>query len=174
MHTEIVPQQLKLVHAHGNSATATKLQAARNIKLQGAVSGNVNFDGTTNVTINTTQSNIAVLTGNISLQANTTDNASKGVCKFSETCMNYPSGFTKDNCVVIYYGRQNNQQSSTGWNNYIDSTDMLIGTLPLRVVLYGNDSSINSNYKNKIRIMAGNYATNATTCTYKIVLLKTS
>lgn len=51
----------------GNSATATKLQNARNIKLQGAVSGNANFDGSTNITINTEQANIAVLTGNITI-----------------------------------------------------------------------------------------------------------
>lgn len=37
----------------GNSATATKLATARNIKLQGAVSGNTNFDGSENVVINT-------------------------------------------------------------------------------------------------------------------------
>lgn len=46
-------QLLLLVHlnAHGNSATATKLENARNIKLQGAVSGNANFDGSVDTTI---------------------------------------------------------------------------------------------------------------------------
>lgn len=38
----------------GNSATASKLARARNIKIQGAVSGNANFDGSANITINTT------------------------------------------------------------------------------------------------------------------------
>lgn len=37
----------------GNSATATSLQTARNIALTGDVSGNVNFDGTANVSITT-------------------------------------------------------------------------------------------------------------------------
>lgn len=41
------------VNAHGNSATADKLKTARNIKLQGAISGNANFDGSNDVTINT-------------------------------------------------------------------------------------------------------------------------
>lgn len=36
-----------------NVASATKLQTARNIALTGAVSGNVNFDGSGNITINT-------------------------------------------------------------------------------------------------------------------------
>lgn len=35
--------------------TANKLKTARNIKLQGAVSGNADFDGSKNVTIDTTQ-----------------------------------------------------------------------------------------------------------------------
>ena len=37
----------------GNAATATKLQTARNIALSGAVSGNADFDGSGNITINT-------------------------------------------------------------------------------------------------------------------------
>lgn len=43
----------------GNSATASKLATARNIKLQGAVSGNTNFDGSTNIVINTSLYNQA-------------------------------------------------------------------------------------------------------------------
>ncbi|MEJ5137272.1 MULTISPECIES: gp53-like domain-containing protein [Acinetobacter] len=38
----------------GNAATATKLANARNIALSGAVSGSANFDGSGNITINTT------------------------------------------------------------------------------------------------------------------------
>ncbi|WP_200481466.1 MULTISPECIES: phage tail protein [unclassified Acinetobacter] len=41
----------------GNSATATKLATARNIALSGAVSGSANFDGSGNITINTTANN---------------------------------------------------------------------------------------------------------------------
>ena len=41
----------------GNAATATKLQTPRNIALSGAVSGNANFDGSGNITINTTANN---------------------------------------------------------------------------------------------------------------------
>lgn len=41
------------VNAHGNSATADKLKTARNIKIQGAVSGSGSFDGIKDVTINT-------------------------------------------------------------------------------------------------------------------------
>lgn len=38
----------------GNAATATKLQTARTITLAGAITGSVSFDGSGNVTINTT------------------------------------------------------------------------------------------------------------------------
>ena len=38
----------------GNAATATKLATARNIALTGAVTGNVNFDGSGNISITTT------------------------------------------------------------------------------------------------------------------------
>ncbi|MDH2604197.1 phage tail protein [Acinetobacter baumannii] len=41
----------------GNSATATKLQTARNIALSGAVSGSGSFDGSGNITINTISNN---------------------------------------------------------------------------------------------------------------------
>ncbi|WP_407488441.1 pyocin knob domain-containing protein [Acinetobacter baumannii] len=41
----------------GNAATATKFQIARNIALTGAISGAANFDGSGNISINTTSNN---------------------------------------------------------------------------------------------------------------------
>ena len=41
----------------GNADSASKLQTARNIAITGAVSGNANFDGSGNITINTTANN---------------------------------------------------------------------------------------------------------------------
>ena len=41
----------------GNASSASKLQNTRNIALSGAVSGNANFDGSGNITINTTANN---------------------------------------------------------------------------------------------------------------------
>lgn len=82
-----------LVLVLGNSATSTKLATPRNIALQGAVNGNANFDGSGNITITTTQANIAVLTGTITL--------SEGSGSIDVT---YPSGYTKDNCIAIAMG----------------------------------------------------------------------
>ena len=45
----------------GNSDTATKLKTARSIGLSGAVTGNANFDGSANITINTTIGNIPTI-----------------------------------------------------------------------------------------------------------------
>ena len=86
--------------------TTTKLKTARNIKLQGAVSGNANFDGSANITINTTQTNIAVLDGRISLTANPTDNASNNKMQHTPWSMDYTSGFSKDNSIVICFRRK--------------------------------------------------------------------
>lgn len=83
----------------GNSATATKLQTARTISLSGAVKGSVSFDGTKNVTISTIQDNIAILTGNITVPANSKNNS-----KFEADAnvnIAYPNGFTKQNTRII-------------------------------------------------------------------------
>ena len=77
----------------GNSATATKLQTARNIALTGAVKGSANFDGSGNVTIDVTQNNIFVLTGTVELK--------NGVGK---TSINYPTGCNKNNCIPFLAG----------------------------------------------------------------------
>ena len=45
----------------GNSDTTTKLRTARSIGLSGAVTGKANFDGSANITINTTIGNIPTI-----------------------------------------------------------------------------------------------------------------
>lgn len=77
----------------GNSETATKLQIARKITLDGAVKGEANFDGSNNIVINNTQNNIAVLNGKITLS-----NGS------GSTTANYPTGFTYKNCIALAIG----------------------------------------------------------------------
>ena len=75
---------------HGNSATATKLQTARSIAIGGAVKGSANFDGSGNVTINTSQNNIFVLSA--------TGTLNNGYGYFE---VPYPNGLNEDNCTVI-------------------------------------------------------------------------
>lgn len=68
----------------------TKWGTARNLALSGAVSGSASVDGSGNVTITTTQANIAVVTGTIELS-----NGS------GSATANYPSGYNSSNSVVI-------------------------------------------------------------------------
>ncbi len=113
-----------LIVVHGNSATATKLQTARNIKLQGAVSGNTNFDGSGNVTITTTQSNIATLTG---------------TANGNNLEINYPSGFSKDNCICISVMLQNPNNANGTWalanGGVFTSSSYVTGAMPCKVLL---------------------------------------
>lgn len=92
----------------GNSATATKLQTERNIKLNGAISGDVNFDGSTNVEIKTKQNNLSILTGNVSL-----NNGSGNVD------IAYPETFTRNNCVPIAVSA-----AIQGWDSYYSNSGM--------------------------------------------------
>lgn len=121
--------QLVLVLAmHG---TATKLQNARNISVTGAVEGEANFDGSKNITISTTQANIAVLEGNLPQ-----DGESK------EVSTNYPTGFTKDNCIVI--SAEGIRGTTESGDMYVfgtmyDSISYVRGGVPLSVVRRNSD-----------------------------------
>lgn len=158
---------------HGNSATATKLQTARSIAIGGAVKGSANFDGSGNITINTSQNNIALISGTIKLKANTSEKATENMCTYTDKAINYPSGFSVNNCVVISYGRQNNSNYgyAYGWDNYLNSMDHLIGILPMKINLYGSSTT---EYSNKIRLQMGNLTTKEVEISYKIVLMKIS
>lgn len=153
----------------GNSATATKLAAARNIKLQGAVSGNAEFDGSKDITIITTQTNIAVLTGTIKLAGNTHEDKSIG----EETMfdINFPSTFNKENCILLSFsGKVKND--GRGFADGIPisiAVNMISGNTPRCITLGGPTSS---NWENKIRCHITNYASSEQTYSYRIVLMK--
>lgn len=139
----------------GNSATATKLQTARNIKLQGAVNGNANFDGSGNITINTTQSNIAVLTGSTVVNAS----SSKTVT------INYPSGYTESNCIPIAFALKSTAKGYNYFGAYKYSSDLMFNAFTRRLNLESSNISV--------------YIENPTsdqdlTINYKIVLMKIS
>lgn len=157
---------LLLANVLGNSATATKLATKRNIKLQGAVSGNADFDGSENVTINTTLTNTTVLTGTIELTANTQENLQKSPLKaiMSSKTLNFPTGFNKDNTIVIFVGfrKTSDKGYAYGWNNYADSSDFVRGTMPYNIIIGPNN----------ITVRLGNFSSDATNYEYKIVLMK--
>ena len=143
----------------GNSATASKLATARNIKLQGTISGNANFDGSSNVIIDTIQNNIAILTGTIK----------------EEVVTNYPSGYNKNNCVVLtaMLKSADRDDRSYGYGAAFDSKSYVNGSNPIAVYL--KDSNIEINAKRTL-LSADVVSWSAldSNFTYKIILMKIS
>ena len=113
----------------GNAATATKLQTARTISLSGDVTGSASFDGSKNVTITTDLANVAVLKGTIT--GDGTESPSK--------TLSYPSGFTRDNCVVITVNLQRTNNNNKGYGTVFDSSSYVGGAIPAKVVLDSDD-----------------------------------
>lgn len=140
--------------------TATKLQTVRNIKLQGAVSGNANFNGSENITINTIQSNISILTGTITMPE-TNSNTLQG-----SVDINYPSGFTNTNCVVISV-MSHNTIHTDWWGTpryHAHSSSVTTGNGDTCVILKPNNITVHS-YK-------ANNEEARKDVTFKIVLMK--
>lgn len=135
--------------------TATKLQNSRSINIAGAVKGNANFDGSSNITINTTQNNIETLTGSMSIAASSSENKT----------ISYPSGINKDNCIVLAVGLASSTNTAKGYNfigTYNDSSDGLNNAFYRRLNL--TDEGIKLTVKNP--------NTSTMTVLYKISLLK--
>ncbi len=151
----------------GNAGTATKLKTARKISVQGAVKGSGNFDGNADITINVTQNNIAVLSGQLDLKAASTDGSYSP--SFNNVLIDFPSGFSKDNCVVISSAMQLTDYTGYTFDCAIwdDSRTWLRGGYP---------SMVTFDYKNngKINYTIVNPTSQVRTCKYKIVLMKIS
>lgn len=146
------------LNVHGNSATATKLVTTRKIAVSGAVSGSTNFDGSGNVTITTTQANIAVLNGTIK----------------EDITINYPSGYNKNNCIVISaMMKMTNEDSRYGYGSVFNSSIYASGGVPIRVSL--GDSNIQLSAK-KILLSSGTvqYDSLEADMNYKVVLMRVS
>lgn len=144
--------------------TANKLKNARNISLTGAVSGSGNFDGSGNLNINTTQNNIAVLTGSVVAKKSSDPGNSFQQTRKSIT---YPSGFNNTNCVCMALGvtRINNAFEYDGSEGCASkSVGYVSGNIPRAICL---DTS-------NIDLRVYNYASGDITIYYKIVLMKVS
>lgn len=142
----------------GNSATSTKLKTTRNISLTGAVSGNANFDGSGDITIPVTQSNIAVITGTVTINSSGLGNKS----------VTFPAGFNKDNCIVI---SQMYKSSSAGFANYCSGyLGLTGGSINDMLVSLGKTDGTDNN-KIYIEVTADEFLATLTV-DYKIVLMK--
>ena len=109
--------------------------------------------------------------GKATLTANTQEKATNNKCTFTDIKINYPQGFTAENCIVISYSRQHNSNFgfSYGWDNYLESMDSLIGIVPMRITLFGNSTT---EFANKIRLQIGNLSTSEADISFKITLMK--
>ena len=147
--------------------TAARLKTARKVSIQGAVKGSANFDGSADTTINVTQNNIAVLSGQLDLNAASTDGSYSP--SFNDVLIDFPSGFSKDNCVVISSSMQLADYTGYTFDYAIwdDSRTWLRGGYP---------SMVTFDYKNngKIIYTIVNPTSQKRTCKYKIILMKTS
>lgn len=143
----------------GNSATATKLQTARKVTLNGVVNGEAELDGSKDITIITKQANIAIVKGTI-----TANTGSKTI--------NYPDGYNKDNCVVIASMFNNSIKENYGTGSTFDTSSYLNGNFATATVLSDNSIIVKAKL---INISSGQYpATDdiAVDVNYKIVLMK--
>lgn len=146
--------------------TTSKWGTARTIGLSGAVSGSASVDGSGNVTINTTQSNIAVLTGSVSVTKSDDPGTTH---KQTLKTINYPSGYNKDNCVVIAFGTTVDTTTKGysyegGENSAVVSAAFVTGNYPRTIQLNNTN----------IRMALYNIGSSTNTIYYKVVLLKVS
>ena len=107
------------------------------------------------------KSDIAVLTGTLS----------NGL----ETISSFPSGFTKDNCVIVSVMFQNPNNPNGSWSSgsTFDSSGYTIGSMPYKA--YMNTNGIVIKTKN-IMVTSGTYPTvdEGENHRYKIILMKIS
>lgn len=145
----------------GNASTASKWQNARKITLAGAVSGNVNMDGSGNVTINTSQSNIVAIDIDVQTPA-----AGAETTKVTAE-VNYPSGFTRDNSMIIGLMSYNHSVSPVSW-----STAGATGS-SAEIGSYGLRGRLTSN-KVYVEVHKVNSQEASRTITIRVLLMKIS
>ena len=150
----------------GNSDTASKLATARNIALTGAVSGNANFDGSGNISISTTNTNIAILNEIVTP-------AETSVIHFA-----YPSGYTQNNCFVLSAMVSNELTTNKipTWGNTFDVAGLSLFPVPVQVSLKTDNVQVNIRDTTILISDNGDLVTHASPDTVKVrvILMKVS
>lgn len=151
----------------GNSATATKLQTARKITLDGAIKGEIRFDGNSDVVVNTIQNNMAVISGQMILEANSQSNLNNNIEQQTILNIDFPKGFNKDNCFCLTFGIKTNEDKnySYGVGDSI-SNRSFTGSLIRNVILGASDDN------SKIALHVWQPSTSQKTAYYRLVLMK--
>ena len=117
----------------------------------------------------TTNDKFAVLTGNMTLEANSQSEFEAGNQKQTQLLINFPSGFNKDNCVCIAFGMKTDSAKnySYGISSSI-SNQAALGSYPRHAVLGGSTDNT------KIALQVWQSATCSKKVYYKLVLMKIS
>lgn len=116
-----------------------------------------------------TNDKFAVLTGSMTLEANTQSNLEEGSQKQTLIKINFPSGFNKDNCICIAFGMKiaTDKNYSYGTSSSI-SNQAVSGSFPRHAVLGASDDNT------KISLQVWQSTTSSKTVYYKLVLMKIS
>ena len=133
----------------GNAGTASKLKNAVNIALAGAVTGNADFDGSKNITINTTiNKNSQAITGKTSLSGlEPGDYVESNGNKYTDS----PNGSNSTNDFVISVIGSDNDKSQI-------FTDLVTGKVYIRVI----EDGVASEWKEVLTVSNGTIDANAT------------
>lgn len=132
--------------------------------------GNANKLGGKDASQYTTNDKFAVLTGSVNCTANTEQNLGYSDCTYTNIELDFPAGFTSQNCVVVSINSKNGDAYGFSYGSGrgpITALDMSWGTEPIKIMLGFNNQE-------KIKLSVGNYATSAKVRHYKIVLMKIS
>ena len=121
----IFPGQVTATSFNGNATSATRLQNARTVQLTGAVTGQANFDGSTNIQINTTLANqpkgrLVRLRNRVAVTTTTnTVNIGIGGYNVNDDILNvYLAGVRLE--PTVEYTNTQSQITLTGGNNFVN------------------------------------------------------
>lgn len=113
----------------------------------------------------------SLIEGTILLDANTSELQAQNLYTFTADTIDYPTGFTKTNCVVTAFGVVMNGYYDNKGYSFGDRSGSNVTSL----IIAGSDVPRNAAlHSDGIHISIGNYVTEALTFKYKIVLMKIS
>lgn len=117
------------------------------------------------------QDNMVVLRGKVTLEANTSENASQEKMKQTRFFIDFPNGFTEDNTIVLAFGVKNIENrgfcyGDTSGSNTLSGV-LYTGAIP-KSIIAGEDNE----GKRVLRCDVYNLSTQNMDIQYKIVLMK--
>lgn len=110
--------------------------------------------------------NIAVITGSMTLNANTQESFDMGYEAQTQLKIDFPAGFNKDNCIVISFATKIAGKNYSYGIGETDSYRAVTGSYHRNIVLGSSSDS------SKINLSVWQMALSQVNIDYKIVLMK--